>query len=200
MLDRFDTRPSSDSPILKRPTDADVHSARRVIRLKLSRLASGQGMFVDDLVKELEGMRFEEPAVRWAIHEGRASGLWLITNLMHQGAAENGPVQCREGQYIQPVSYIPPCSVDLRGEKPLVFGKEKHLPSSKERLAVELLTNAYPDGLTTAELREKFGDGDPVATLRDLGKKDEDWKRAIIMAGVAKQGQKYRLAPDQQSP
>jgi hypothetical protein len=156
-------------------------------------------MFVDDLVKKLKGEKFSESAIRWAIHEGRAAGLWFIRDLTRQGIDESG-VRRREGPFIQPKNYGPPCSVDLSREKPVVFGKEMNPLTAKERVAVQLLRSAYPDGLSTAELKEKFGDGDPFATLRDLRRKDKAWKRAIIMPGRAKQGQKYRLAPLMKNP
>ena len=47
----------------------------------------------------------------------------------------------------------PPCSVDLNGPYPLVYGNAKKPLSPKTRMAVQLLIDAYPNGLTTRELR-----------------------------------------------
>jgi len=93
---QFDTRPAPprdataaaflrDNPGASqpRPDDASIDAALRMIRLRLSRLPSGGGVFVDDLVDELKKEGLEEFVIRWAIHQGRASrcraneGSWL---------------------------------------------------------------------------------------------------------------------------
>jgi hypothetical protein len=189
---RFDTRPS-----VPRPDDADVYKAKHAIMRELSRLPDGQGMFADDLVAALKAKGFVESAIRWAIHEGRAGCVWHVSNLMRQGIDEDGVPRRREGQYIQPATNTPPCAVDLSGPCPLVFGVQKKPLTEREEKAVRLLLGVYPKGLSTNKLRRAFGTGDPVAVLRDLRKKDADWRRAINRPGKSHSGVEYGLAADQ---
>jgi hypothetical protein len=191
---RFNTRPS-----VPRPGDAQVFTARRVVMLRLSRLPSGEvmpsgeGIYASDLVEELQDEGFEEAAILWAIHELRAGEQLRLSWHKHwvQGT-------CREGRWLQPWTYTLPCCVDLSGERPRVFGDEKAPLSEKTRFVIQLLHDAFPDGLTTKELRDKCG-GDPVGLLKRLRAKDSDWEHAILTPGRAYQDGKYRLAPDQQA-
>lgn len=211
---RFDTRPATrcdaaaaaylrDNPGASQffPDDTSVSEAIRKIKLKLSRLPSGHGMYVDDLVEELKKERHEVFAIEWAIHQGRASRFWFVRWLFRADPVGDGSVRWREGQFIQPTTYSPPCSVDLNGERPRVFGKEKKPLRAKTQFAVQLLVHAYPEGLTTDELRakylKKFCQGDPFRLLSLLRKSDPDWQRAILMPGSANMGGRYGIAPDE---
>jgi hypothetical protein len=108
-----------------------------------------------------------------ANHEPRATS--TIPELADARAASKGP------------------RVELRGrhEGPIVLGKLKKKLTKAQYNVVQALLQARDLGLTKDQLVEKSGHTDAVNVLKNLAKKDSDWKEVIHLAGITGGG--YRL-------
>jgi len=77
------------------------------------------------------------------------------------------------------------------GEQPEVNGKKKTTLTKARYDGIKALVEAGEDGLTKDELVKRSKHGDAVNSLKNLAKKDRDWKRVLQFAGGT--GKRHRI-------